>query len=74
MCRINGIHPLMIVCSCNAIREQDLRKAARCGAPCPLTAYAHLGCEPECGSCLDHAAEIVEQERAQLLRTDLRAA
>lgn len=74
MVRIIDISLSMIVCSCNAIREDDLRKAARCGAPCPISAYAHLGCEPECCSCLDHAAEIVDDERAKLLSVTRQAA
>lgn len=64
----------MIVCSCNGIRESDIRKAARAGAPCPLSAYAHLGFEPDCGGCLDHAAEIVADERMEMLRTPRKAA
>ncbi|HXG80651.1 MAG TPA: (2Fe-2S)-binding protein [Sphingomicrobium sp.] len=54
----------MIVCSCNAIREDELRRAARAGAPCAEAAYRALGCEFECGSCADYAQEIVEDERA----------
>jgi len=57
----------MIVCSCNLIREADIRKAARTGAPCPRAAYASLGFEPECGGCLDHAEVIIKDERSRLL-------
>ena len=45
----------MIVCVCNAIREDEVRAAAREGAACPLDAYKALGCEPQCGCCLDYA-------------------
>lgn len=65
---------LMIVCVCNALKEEDVRRAARAGAPCPRSAYAHLGCEPQCGTCLCFAAEIVEDERAALLKVDSAAA
>ena len=58
----------MIVCSCNRIRESDIRQAARAGAPSPESAYAKLGFEPECGGCLDIAAEIVADERRQMIR------
>ena len=64
----------MIVCSCNAIRETELRDAARRGCPCPDSAYRSLGCEMQCGSCRDYALELIEMERAALLHTDARAA
>jgi len=64
----------MILCSCNAIREDEVRAAARRGCPCPETAFRSLGCEFECGSCRDHAEDVVADERAQLLHTDARAA
>jgi bacterioferritin-associated ferredoxin len=54
----------MIVCVCNAIREDELRAAARQGATEPLGAYAALGCEPQCGCCLDYAQEVIDDEHA----------
>ena len=54
----------MIVCVCNAIREDELREVARKGPACPLDAYAALGCEPKCGCCLDYAQELIDEERA----------
>ena len=53
----------MYVCICNAIREADLRQAAR---RCPGDAeacYAALGKQPNCGSCLCEADAIVFEER-----------
>jgi bacterioferritin-associated ferredoxin len=53
----------MYVCICNAIRESDLRCAAR---RCPGDAdavYAALGKRPQCAQCLDEAAEILIEER-----------
>jgi bacterioferritin-associated ferredoxin len=64
----------MIVCVCNAICEDEVRTAARAGAPCAKSAYAHLGCEAQCGSCLSFAQEIVDEERTQLLKVDAVAA
>lgn len=64
----------MIVCVCNAIDENELRTAARAGAPCPRAAYAHLGCEMQCGTCMCFAQEIIEHERKALLRVDSKAA
>lgn len=53
----------MIVCVCNALTEDEVREAARGGATCPTNAYARLGCEPQCGCCLDYAQEIIDEER-----------
>ena len=39
----------MVVCVCNAIREREVREAARSGAACPLAAYATLERRPRCG-------------------------
>jgi bacterioferritin-associated ferredoxin len=64
----------MIVCICNAITEDEVRKAARAGAPCPKSAYANLGCEPQCGTCMCFAQEIIDEERADLLSVDAQAA
>jgi bacterioferritin-associated ferredoxin len=64
----------MIVCVCNAIREDELRAIARQGAPCARSAYKALGCEPQCGTCLPCAREIVEEERGEMLSVSARAA
>ena len=55
----------MIICSCNAISESDVREAARSGAASPEAAYACLGCEAQCGCCLDYALEIIAEERGK---------
>ena len=64
----------MIVCVCNAIREDELRAAARQGAPCPRAAFKSLGCQPQCGTCLPCAREVIDDERSQMLSTSARAA
>jgi bacterioferritin-associated ferredoxin len=51
----------MIVCICNRITEAEVRKAARCGAPTPESAYAFHGCEVQCGCCLDYAQEVIDE-------------
>ncbi|HEU4957297.1 MAG TPA: hypothetical protein VFT40_06695 [Sphingomicrobium sp.] len=58
----------MIVCVCNAIREDELRAAARKGAKCPVEAFASLDCEPLCGCCLDCAQEVIEDEHVPSAR------
>ena len=52
----------MIVCVCNAITEQEVRELSRAGARTPEAAYAALGCEPQCGTCLCYAQEIIDEE------------
>ena len=54
----------MIVCVCNAIREKDVRRAAREGASCPASAYSFVGRKPRCGQCFSFAREIIAAERA----------
>lgn len=52
----------MIVCSCNVIREQQIRDAARDGITDVVEVYAHLGCEPNCCQCLSFAEQIIDEE------------
>ncbi len=54
----------MVVCVCNAIRETDVRAAARGGCQDPQSAYASLGRRPRCGQCFPFAREIIAAERA----------
>jgi bacterioferritin-associated ferredoxin len=62
------------VCVCNAIRERELRDAARRYAGDAETVYGKLGCSPQCCQCLDEAAEILVEERRALMRGTLEAA
>lgn len=55
----------MIVCLCNRITEEEVREAARIGSRTPEAAYASLGCQPQCGCCLDYAQELIDAERAK---------
>lgn len=52
----------MIACVCNAITEDELRVVARSGARTPEQAYAALGCEPHCRSCLCYTQELIDEE------------
>jgi len=56
----------VIVCVCNALRESQVRHAARGGAGCAKSAYARLGCKPQCGQCLLFARDVVREEMARL--------
>ncbi|WP_303812063.1 (2Fe-2S)-binding protein [Sandarakinorhabdus limnophila] len=55
----------MIVCVCNALKERDVREAARvAGKSCPKAAYAQLGCRVKCGQCLPFVKEILADARS----------
>ncbi|MET1755554.1 (2Fe-2S)-binding protein [Novosphingobium sp. RD2P27] len=53
----------MYVCICNAIRECELRKAARTSCGDAEALYAQIGRPPQCGQCIDEAEEIIAEER-----------
>lgn len=53
----------MVVCICNAIRENQIRDVAQsCRTACQ--AYLALGCQAKCGQCSVVARQIIDQERA----------
>ena len=68
----------MIVCSCNRISEIEIRDMARIGATTTEAAYAALGCEAQCGCCVDYAQELIDEalatKRPQLRLISTRAA
>jgi len=53
----------MILCVCNALRENDVRAAAS-PKGCPVETYARLGARPQCGQCLSHARRLLKGARA----------
>jgi bacterioferritin-associated ferredoxin len=55
---------IMVVCVCNAIREQQVREAARGGATNAGQAYRALGRQFKCGQCVPFAREIINEEHA----------
>jgi bacterioferritin-associated ferredoxin len=56
----------MIVCVCNAIREETVRDAAQTGARSVGQAYARVGCKVKCGSCLPFARAIIDEEQSAI--------
>ncbi len=54
----------MYVCICNAIRETDLRDAARRSKGDAEALYAALGRAPQCRQCLEEAEEIIAEENS----------
>ena len=53
----------MYICVCNAIKECELRAAARRVAGDVDAVYESLGKQPQCGQCLDDAAHVLIEER-----------
>lgn len=53
----------MYTCICNAIRETDLRHAARRHHGDAESVYAQLGKRPNCGQCLEEAEEVLAEAR-----------
>ncbi|TIX51264.1 (2Fe-2S)-binding protein [Alteraurantiacibacter aquimixticola] len=53
----------MYICVCNAIRECELRNAARRTGGDAESVYAALGKRPNCGHCLDDADDVIVEER-----------
>jgi bacterioferritin-associated ferredoxin len=53
----------MYICICNAIKECELRSAARSCSGDADAIYARMGKMPQCAQCLDEAAEIILEER-----------
>ncbi len=56
----------MYTCICNAIKEADLRKAARQHRGGAESVYAKLGKRPNCGQCLEEAQHVIAEEREAL--------
>jgi bacterioferritin-associated ferredoxin len=54
----------MILCVCNALREDEVRAAAIGPKACPIETYARLGARPQCGQCLPHAHRLLSEKRA----------
>ena len=53
----------MYVCICNAITDKQIRRAAKSGASTVYDLQSQLGVAAGCGSCHDHAAEILAEQR-----------
>ena len=51
----------MYVCICNAVTDKDIRRAAAGGADTLYELQDRLGVATGCGSCADHASEVLNQ-------------
>jgi bacterioferritin-associated ferredoxin len=52
------------VCICNGITQRDILEAADAGCRSVAELTMRTGCGANCGSCIDMAAEVLEQARA----------
>jgi len=52
---------IMYVCICNAITDKQIRSAAEAGATDLWALQAELGVASGCGSCMEMAAEILDE-------------
>ena len=63
----------MYVCNCNAIRESDFCRMARCIPGDAEALYAALGKTPQCRCCLEDADALAAEERLAVPETALAA-
>lgn len=64
----------MYICVCNAIRETELRDAARVSQGDAEAIYAEMGKTPQCCQCLEEADELIAETRHGTCCRDLVAA
>ncbi len=53
----------MYVCICNAVTDKQIRQAADAGVHDLWGLQAELGVATNCGSCKEHASEILRENR-----------
>lgn len=58
----------MYVCICTGVTDHQIREAARAGCETVAELTMRTGCGSNCGSCLDMAADLLEQARAPAAR------
>ena len=54
----------MYVCICNGVTDRDIRQAADAGCRSLAELTMRTGCGATCGTCLDTAAQLLEEARA----------
>ena len=60
----------MYVCICNAITDKQIREAADAGVRDLWQLQAELGVASNCGSCKEHASEILREKRQETRRVE----
>ena len=60
----------MYVCICNAVTDKQIRQAAVDGVRYLWQLQAALGVASICGSCKEHASEILREKRQEARRIE----
>ena len=60
----------MYVCICNAITDKQIRQAADAGVRDLWQLQAELGVASNCGSCKEHASEILREKRQEASQSE----
>jgi len=53
----------MYVCICNGVTDRDIRQAADAGCRSLAELTMRTGCGATCGTCLDMAAQLLQETR-----------
>ena len=53
----------MYVCICNGVTDRDIRQAADAGCRSLAELTMRTGCGATCGTCLDMAAQLLQEAR-----------
>ena len=56
----------MYVCICNGVTDRDIRQAVEAGCRSVAELTMRTGAGATCGSCLDLAAQLMDETRAVL--------
>ena len=57
----------MYICICNGVTDHDIRQAADAGCRSMTELTMRTGAGSSCGSCLDMAAQVLDQARGVLV-------
>lgn len=52
----------MYICVCNAIKDHEVRHAVNQGATTPGKIFKSHGCRANCGQCVNHMRDVIEDE------------
>ena len=57
----------MYICICKAITDEDIKNAVNDGAQDLAAVQSQLGVSTGCGTCLEHAEEVIDQALTESL-------
>jgi len=60
----------MLVCSCHAVFESTVRQAVANGASCVDSIRESCGAGSDCGTCISHLEDIIEELDGALDRSN----